>query len=236
MGESNNRFYNELIEPNVLALLQPCSGQKILDLACGHGNFSRKLASQGCMVTGIDFSSNLIKAARKRSENCNPPIEYVSGSLTDPAVLTPFSDQEFHHIVSNMALMDISDISVLAAQIPRLLKPSGHWVFSIMHPCFQSPGARQYVETTDEGGVYRHEKGLRVKRYIDSEYFLGLALSHQPEPQYYFHRSLTALLQIFLNHGLAVTGICEPVFQDDRSDRFEWTSIPAVLIIRMDIR
>ena len=56
MGDTSNRFYTELIEPNVMKFLNPQAGQNMLDIACGTGNFSRALAHLNVIVTAFDFS------------------------------------------------------------------------------------------------------------------------------------------------------------------------------------
>ena len=55
MGEGND-FHKTLIEPTQLRLLNIKPGQRILDVACGNGQFARKMAGLGALVTGIDFS------------------------------------------------------------------------------------------------------------------------------------------------------------------------------------
>jgi 2-polyprenyl-3-methyl-5-hydroxy-6-metoxy-1,4-benzoquinol methylase len=40
----------------LLKELNPQKGEKILDIACGEGNLSLKIASRGCTVYGIDIS------------------------------------------------------------------------------------------------------------------------------------------------------------------------------------
>ena len=47
-------------------LLKPKEGQKVLDGGCGTGNFSIKLASLGCVVTGIDVSTEMLNVARTK--------------------------------------------------------------------------------------------------------------------------------------------------------------------------
>jgi 2-polyprenyl-3-methyl-5-hydroxy-6-metoxy-1,4-benzoquinol methylase len=64
MGEGN-AFHKTLIEPTQLKLLNIKTGQKILDVGCGNGQFARKMAEVGAIVTAIDFSENFIIAKSK---------------------------------------------------------------------------------------------------------------------------------------------------------------------------
>ena len=59
----NARFVSDLGAP-VLALLAPQPGERILDLGCGDGALTKRLADAGCDVVGIDASREMIAAAR----------------------------------------------------------------------------------------------------------------------------------------------------------------------------
>ena len=62
---ANARFVSDLGEP-LLQLLDPKPGERILDLGCGDGALTAKLASFGCAVLGVDTSLAQLSAARKR--------------------------------------------------------------------------------------------------------------------------------------------------------------------------
>lgn len=61
----NARFVSDLGEP-LVELLEPKAGELILDLGCGDGVLTEKIASFGCTVYGIDTSHAQIQAARER--------------------------------------------------------------------------------------------------------------------------------------------------------------------------
>ena len=70
MGDEGNSFVNLLQWPVIRPLLvgdgSPTHPQRILDIACGNGLFSRRLAALGARVTALDFSEELLKLARAR--------------------------------------------------------------------------------------------------------------------------------------------------------------------------
>src|SRR5206468_3167778 len=61
----NARFVSELGAP-VVELLAPRPGERILDLGCGDGALTEKLAAIGCDVIGVDGSAAQVAAARAR--------------------------------------------------------------------------------------------------------------------------------------------------------------------------
>jgi trans-aconitate methyltransferase len=61
----NARFVSDLGEP-LLGLLDPQSGEVILDIGCGDGALTEKIAAAGCTVIGIDSSLAQLQAARQR--------------------------------------------------------------------------------------------------------------------------------------------------------------------------
>jgi len=54
MGEHSNRFHREIIRPSTEILLDAKSGEKVIDIACGNGNFSQRLVDLGATVTAFD--------------------------------------------------------------------------------------------------------------------------------------------------------------------------------------
>ncbi len=86
MGDEGNDFFNVLCWPALIALLAPQPGRRYLDIACGNGLTSRRLAALGARVTAFDFSANLIEFARSRA-NPEARIEYHVIDATDESAL-----------------------------------------------------------------------------------------------------------------------------------------------------
>src|SRR5260370_29318961 len=79
--------------PSVLELLKPQPGERILDLGCGDGVLTEKIAAAGAIVVGIDAAADMIAAARKRGLDAHV---MEGGNLQ-------FSE-EFDGVFSNAAL------------------------------------------------------------------------------------------------------------------------------------
>jgi 2-polyprenyl-3-methyl-5-hydroxy-6-metoxy-1,4-benzoquinol methylase len=63
MGDEGNDFFNVLCWPVLASFLDVQLVRHILDIACGNGLTSRRLAALGANVTAFDFSANLIEKA-----------------------------------------------------------------------------------------------------------------------------------------------------------------------------
>ena len=241
MGEGNE-FHKFLIEPTQLELLSLSAGEHVLDIGCGNGQFARKMASLGADVTAVDAAPRMIENARRRTPadaEYAERLRYGVVDASDEAAMLALGESEFDAVVCTMALMDIASIEPIASAVRRLLKSDGRFVFSVMHPCFNSTeGFRQTMEQEDKEGEIVERWSVSVTRYIESHRHKGLAMRGQPAPQNYFHRPLSALLGVFFKAGFVVDAIEEPVFPEDTPERnrFGWLmfkDIPPVLSVRL---
>ena len=233
MGEGNN-FHLKLIEPVQLEMLKIAEGMQVLDVACGNGQFARKMASLGARVTAVDFSEKFIAIARSR-ESKN--IDYRVADAASAADLNKLPSGHFDAVVCTMALMDMSDISVLAKHAPLLMKKGGIFVFSILHPCFNSGACSLVHEMDDLSGQSEDRFGVKVRDYLVETERLGIGMAGQPQSQYYFHRPVSAVLRAFFNNGLVLDAYEEPSFRDigDSERIFDnvYKNIPPALVCRL---
>lgn len=112
----NARFVADLGAP-VVDLLAPRAGERILDLGCGDGVLTAKLAALGCQVIGIDASPQQIEAARKLGVD----VRVMSGEALN-------FDGEFDAVFSNAALHWMREPAKVIAGVHRALKRHGRFV------------------------------------------------------------------------------------------------------------
>lgn len=110
------RFVSDLGN-EVLNLLAPRSGERILDLACGDGALTEKIVEAGATVVGVDASEDMVRAARERG---------LDARVTDAAALG--FEGEFDAVFSNAALHWMKDQAAVVGRVRRALRPHGRFV------------------------------------------------------------------------------------------------------------
>jgi len=237
MGEGND-FYRLLIAPTAERLLDLRASETVLDIACGNGNFSRRMADLGARVVACDFSPVFVERARARSVSYGERIAYHVIDVTDEQQLLALAERPFDAAVCNMALMDMAQIDPLFSALRKLLRPGGRFVLPVMHPCFNSLGALKSVEEEDREGHIVARYAIKVWRYITPSVGKGLGIIGQPVPQFYFHRPLSVLLGSAFRAGFALDALEEPTFpveaQGQRALSWEnFREMPPVLAARL---
>jgi len=236
MGADGNAFHQQLVRPSVTRLLRVQPGQTILDVGCGNGVFARHLANLGVKVTAIDVSTAMIEKARERSRGLDQQITYRVVDATSEGQLATLAEDAFDAIVCNMTLMDLAAIHPLIKNIPRLLKNTGKFVFSIMHPCFNNGvGTSRLVEEMYDQEGAKKIHSIKVTAYISPQSGVSTGICGR-DPQFYFHRPLSSLLTSFFEAGLVMDGIEEPVFELKEKRELgqaQFTEIPWAFIGRM---
>ena len=237
MGEGND-FFNILLWPAVERLLKPQPGERLLDVACGNGLTSRRLAAAKAKVTALDVSEAMIAIAAGHAGQS--AIDYRVADATDREALLALGASVFDGALCNMALMDMAEIEPLMTALPVLLKPGGRFVFSVVHPCFNNPAIVQMGELEDRDGSLVTTYSVKVARYITPFTQIGLAMPGQPVPHPCFHRPLGLLLAPALSAGLVLDGFEEQAFPPANSGGttpLSWngrfSEIPAALIVRL---
>src|SRR5271165_1574331 len=101
----------------VFDLLAPQAGERILDLGCGDGVLTAKIAATGAAVVGVDQSDSMVEAAQALG---------LDARVANGESL-PFA-AEFDAVFSNAALHWIRDQEAMLAAVHRALKPGGRFV------------------------------------------------------------------------------------------------------------
>jgi SAM-dependent methyltransferase len=105
----------------ILSLLGNVDGRRLLDIGCGDGDLAIELRRRGAVVTGIDASPDMIKAARARAEREGLEIKFAVGAAEG----IPFPPAQFDAVVAVTILCFIADAGPVFREIARQLRPGG---------------------------------------------------------------------------------------------------------------
>src|SRR5271154_187946 len=137
----NARFVSDLGAP-VFELLAPMRDERILDLGCGDGVLTAKLAAMGCRAIGVDASPEQVEAAKKLG---------VEAQVVDGEHLN--FDNEFDAVFSNAALHWMRSPDSVIAGVWRALRPGGRFVAEMGgYGCVETI-KRALIQALDRRGI-----------------------------------------------------------------------------------
>ena len=101
---------------------------KVLDVACGTGDMSVLLAKQGCTVTGVDISEEMLNIARRKWYAGVSPAASASGSLAyqvADAEHLPFDEATFDAVTCAFGVRNFVHLERGLREMVRVLRPGG---------------------------------------------------------------------------------------------------------------
>lgn len=197
----NGDLQRSVVAPAMLEMIGPVNGKDVLDLYCGAGYLARRLSALGAKVTAVDSSERLVGIAREINKRENERINYAVAEPTDLSVI---EDSSFDDIVCNMGLMVIRDLAGTIAELARLVKLGGRFIFSVTHPCFSVPSG---CWVRDEDGRYLYKA---VDNYFAEGWWPSELSGMVRERERIKHRMLSTYVNSLSARGFNIRRIIEP--------------------------
>ncbi|MEL6981364.1 MAG: class I SAM-dependent methyltransferase [Actinomycetota bacterium] len=138
--------YTEQIVPLILERL--AGHDRVLDVGAGEGQVSRALAAAGAQVIGVDPIQAQVEVAAARNDAAagngtavephdNTGPRYVRAE----AAALPVASGSQDAVVACLVFEHIDDVDRAIAEVARVLRPGGRFLFLLNHPLLQTPGS-----------------------------------------------------------------------------------------------
>jgi SAM-dependent methyltransferase len=192
----------------------------VLDVGTGEGQLARVVARGGAeLVVGVDPTAAQLEVARERG---GPP-KYARGV----AAALPFATKSFDAVLACLVFEHIHDVDTAVAEVARVLRPGGRFLFLLNHPLLQTPGS---------GWIDDHileEQYWRIGPYLTEDFSLEEVDKDVFIP--FIHRPLSRYVNAMAANDLLVTRMDEPApppgFIARAAEYSEAVTIPRLLAL-----
>ena len=163
----------------VVEWLAPQPSERILDLGCGDGQLTERIAATGAIVTGADASSAMAEAARSRGIR----VDHAQ------AEKLPYPDATFDAVFSNAALHWVRGQDAMLSEVHRILRPGGRFVaemgghgnIAAIRVAFMAVLGR-YGHSDAEDGVNYYPTAVAYRRRLENHGFAVERIEHFARP------------------------------------------------------
>ncbi len=125
--------------PDLSAMIPDITGQRVVDLGCGFGWFSRWADQNGASsVLGIDISAKMLD--RANADTSSSTVDYQRADLDELTLATQSCDLIF----SSLTLHYVKHLERLLSMAAQSITPGGSLVFSVEHPIYSAPTVQSF--------------------------------------------------------------------------------------------
>lgn len=220
--EGADAEYTEQILP--LAASELAGAESVLDVGCGEGQVSRLAAGLPGVsrVVGVDPTWAQLSVAAGRGGG----VRYVRGE----AAGLPFPSFSFDVAVACLVFEHIDAFEGAIAEVGRVLRPGGRFLFFLNHPLLQTPGSGWIDDRILDEQYWRIGPYL-VEDSVIEEVDKGVFIR-------FIHRPLSRYVNALVSAGLLITRMEEPApppgFLARASEYESAATIPRLLFLRAE--
>jgi SAM-dependent methyltransferase len=215
--------YTEQILP--MAAEHLAGARSVLDVGTGEGQVARLAAQVGATrVVGVDPTWAQVEVAKQRGGG---PAYARSG-----AAALPVPDGSFDAVVACLVFEHIEEVDAALAEVGRVLRPGGRFLFFLNHPLLQTPGSGWI----DDQVLDPPEQYWRIGPYLIEDASLEEVEKDVFIP--FIHRPLSRYVNAMAAAGLVIREMAEPAPPPGflaRADEYEQAAtIPRLLFLRAE--
>jgi SAM-dependent methyltransferase len=215
--------YEEQILP--LAARWLAGAERVLDVGCGEGQVARLAHSVGAgVVVGADPTAAQVREAARRGGG----PQYLRAG----AAALPFADGAFDTAVACLVFEHIEAVDEAIAEVARVLRPGGRFLFFLNHPLLQTPNSGWI----DDHVLDPPEQYWRIGAYLVEEHSIEEVEKDVFIP--FIHRPLHRYLNALADAGLVLRRMEEPAppegFLERAAEYREAWTIPRLLFLALE--
>ena len=199
--EDADSYQQKVLLPNLLRIVAPKNGVKILDVGCGTGVFARAFAEKGASVLGVDLGKELIDVANKKKKT--ELEKYVVASADD---LSKIKEKDFDIATIVLAIQNMKNLDKVVGEVSQKIKKGGKLVLVINHPAFRIPQNSDWYYDEKDKIQYR-----KIARYM-SEIEIPILMNpgnKNSKKTYSFHRPLQVYFKSLAKNSFVITKLEE---------------------------
>lgn len=126
------------------SLIPPLAGKLVVEIGCGTGKNTGWLAPQCAALIGLDFSTGMLRAARRKVRRDN--VLFVQADIRDPL---PVRAGSADIVLINLVLEHIQMLDPVLAGAARIMRPGAALIISEYHPIRLVAGKGARIEKDD---------------------------------------------------------------------------------------
>jgi 2-polyprenyl-3-methyl-5-hydroxy-6-metoxy-1,4-benzoquinol methylase/predicted NUDIX family phosphoesterase/dephospho-CoA kinase len=183
---------------------------KILDVGCGSGVLTDRIADRVKQVTGIDHSCVSIQIAKEYSSKKN--ISFQCESIENFVL-----DEHYDVVIANMTFHSVDNIEQAIKNIYSSLKHGGLLIFSLPHPRYYPERERLRDVFGSSGYEYSKQSFYRIP--------FTISLEAEPLPSLipYFHRPINFYETLFSKVGFWILELYAPMPNEELKRKYRKT-------------
>jgi ubiquinone/menaquinone biosynthesis C-methylase UbiE len=202
---SKTRDY--ILYPNLINLIFPIKGKKIIDIGCAEGSLIEKILKyKPSHCLGIDASKEMILSAEKNKKKLSPDtqniLEYRVGCCSKLNVKNnSFDIAILSHVLCMLKSIKLIEKSL--SEVYRILKTNGIAIITIPHPAFDHDFKSPLIELHFDKPYYYFNSGLKCN-----------SIFHSPQEKIEivdYHYTIQDYIKAILNNKFKIIGIIEPI-------------------------
>jgi SAM-dependent methyltransferase len=200
LGDARFVWCPEGLSESEAGLLGDVDGRRVLEVGSGAAQCSRWLLAAGADPVAVDLSAAMLLRGRALGASTSLAVPLIQANATH----LPFADASFDLACSAYgAVPFVADSAAVMAEVARVLRPGGRWVFSVTHPVRWS-----FPDDPGPAGLVAHNSYWDRLPYVEQD-------SSGRATYVEHHRTIGDRVREITAAGLTLIDIVEPEWPDD---------------------